>query len=89
MDVKDRTFDGGAVDTDGNDYTGCTFNSVQLRYGGGAHPSFDSCTFNGSVSWIFQGEAQRTIQFLQRIANDEGGEHFIADMFAKGKFYAD
>jgi hypothetical protein len=89
MDVIGRTYDGGIVDTDGNSFSGCTFNAVQLRYAGGEHPSFDGCTFNGEVSWIFQGEALRTIQFLQRVANDDGGEHFIADMFVKGKYYTD
>src|SRR4051812_36424101 len=89
MDVIGRTFDGGNVDTDSNSYSGCTFNSVQFRYAGGEHPSFDNCTFNGEVTWNFHGHALRTIQFLQRIANDEGGDRFIADMFAKGKYYVD
>jgi hypothetical protein len=89
MDVKDRTYDGGAVATDGTNFTGCTFNSVELHYAGGEHPFFDSCAFNGNVSWIFDGAALRTIQLLQRIANAEGGENFIADMFGKGKYYAD
>jgi hypothetical protein len=30
-----------------------------------------------------------TVQFLQRIANDEGGENFIADLFQKGKYFTE
>jgi len=87
MDVKDRTYDGGPVETDGNKFTGCTFNAVELRYGGGEHPFFDSCAFNGAVSWRFTEAALRTVQFLQRIANDEGGQAFIADLFEPGKYF--
>jgi hypothetical protein len=88
--VIGRTYDGGAsVETDGTTFTDCSFDSVQLVYRGGEHPLFDRCTFGDQVSWIFLGPALKTIQFLQRIANDEGGENFIADMFQKGKFFAD
>jgi hypothetical protein len=88
--VSGRTFDGQAsVETDGTTFDGCTFNSAQLIYRGGEHPAFERCTFGSDVSWMFQGPALKTIQLLQRIANDDGGEHFIADMFAKGKFFAD
>ena len=87
MDVRNRTYDGGSVETDGNAFTGCTFNEVELRYGGGDHPSFESCTFNGAVSWRFTEAALRTVQFLQRIGNDDGGQAFIADLFVPGKYF--
>jgi hypothetical protein len=86
--VTGRTYEGQDVDTDGITFNGCTFNSVRLVYRGGEHPLFEGCTFSG-VSWIFLGSALKTIQFLQRIVNDEGGERFIADIFQKGKYFAD
>jgi hypothetical protein len=87
--VTGRTFDGGEVKTDGTTFTECTFNGASLLYTGGEHPLFERCVFNEGVSWNFKGPALKTIQFLQRINNDDGGERFIADMFEKGKYYAD
>jgi hypothetical protein len=80
---------GEMVQTDGMAFVDCTFESAQLVYRGGEHPSFDRCRFGSDVSWHFQGAALKTIQLLQRIGNDEGGERFIADVFQKGKFFAD
>jgi hypothetical protein len=89
-EVSGKTFDGGAlVETDGRSFTDCTFNSAVLIYRGGAHPYFDRCTFGTEVTWRFLGPALITIQFLQRIANDKGGEHFIAHLFQKGRYFAD
>ncbi|HEX5237504.1 MAG TPA: hypothetical protein VFW39_03460 [Sphingomicrobium sp.] len=88
--VTGRTFDQGeAVETDEKTFVECTFGPATLVYRGGEHPLFDRCAFGTDVSWTFLGPALKTIQFLQRIANDQGGEHFIADMFQKGKFFAD
>jgi hypothetical protein len=77
------------VDTDGRAFTDCTFDSASLVYRGGEHPAFERCTFNGRVTWHFLGSALKTIQLLQRLANDEGGENFIAALFQKGTFFAD
>jgi hypothetical protein len=89
-EVSGRAFDGGEeVETDGKSFTDCTFESAKLVYSGGDHPFFERCTFGANVSWHFRGPALKTIQFLQRINGDEGGERFIADMFEKGKYYAD
>ena len=88
-EISGRTFDGESVETDGKTFTGCSFSSTVLIYRGGAHPFFDRCTFGADNSWSFLGPALKTIQFLQRIANDDGGEHFVADLFQKGKFFAD
>lgn len=88
--VTGRTYDGQEnVETDDATFTDCVFNSARLVYRGGEHPFFESCTFGTDVSWIFLGPALRTIQFLQRIANDDGGENFITDMFQKGKYFTD
>ena len=88
--VAHRTFDHGEfVETDGRTFTNCTFDSAALVYRGGEHPFFDSCTFGADVTWRFLGPALTTIRFLQRIANDEGGENFIANLFEKGKYFAD
>ena len=87
--VTGETFDDVEVETDGKTFTDCTFNSASLLYTGGEHPLFERCKFNQDVSWNFHGPALRTIQFLQRINNDDGGEAFVADMFQQGKYYAD
>ena len=88
--VDGRTFDGGEmVETDGRAFTDCTFNSAVLVYRGGAHPFFERCTFGQDVSWRFRGPGLLTVQFLQRIANDAGGEHFIASLFEKGRYFDD
>jgi len=89
-DVSGRIFDGRElIETDGKTFTDCTLNSATLVYRGGEHPTFERCGFGADVSWHFLGPALKTIQFLQRIANDQGGEHFIAALFEKGKFFAD
>ena len=89
-DVRGREFDGReTVETDGTSFTDCNFKSAVLVYRGGVHPFFESCTFGRDVSWRFLGPALTTIQFLQRIVNDEGGENFIASIFAKGKYFED
>jgi hypothetical protein len=88
--VTGRAFgQGELVETDGKTFTECSFNSAMLAYRGGEHPLFDRCSFDSGVTWHFFGPALKTIQFLQRIANDQGGENFIADIFQKGKFFAD
>ena len=89
-EVTGRSFGGGEmVETDGKTFTDCTFNSAQLVFRGGEHPFFERCTFGSDVSWRYLGPALKTIQLLQRIANDQGGENFIASLFEKGKFFAD
>lgn len=89
-EVSGRTFEGlEPVETDGKTFKDCTFDSAALIYRGGEHPFFDSCSFGRETSWRFLGPALKTIQFLQRIANDQGGEGFIADLFENGKFFAD
>ena len=89
-EVTGRAFGAGEmVETDGKTFTECTFDSAALVYRGGEHPLFERCTFNGGTNWRFLGPALKTIQLFQRIGNDQGGEHFIADIFQKGKFFAD
>lgn len=85
--VTDRTFSGEEVETDGLTFTKCSFNSSVLVYRGGEHPLFERCHFGPEVSWRFLGPALLTVQFLQRIANDDGGETFIARLFAKGTYF--
>ena len=88
-EMNGRTFGDELVETDGNSFTDCTFNSSVLVYRGGAHPFFDRCTFAGNTSWRFLGPALKTIQFHQRIAQDDGGENFVGALFEKGKVFAD
>lgn len=79
----------GSVETDGKRFVDCTFTNAVLIYRGGEHPMFERCTFSGSIGWDFLGSAKTTIQFLQRIANDAGGDKFIARLFAKGHYLDD
>jgi len=88
-EISGRTFGQEMVDTDGTSFTECTFNSTVLVYRGGEHPFFDRCTFAADTSWRFLGAALKTIQFLQRIGNDPGGENFVGSLFEKGKIFAD
>ena len=87
--VSGRSFSGEDVETDGKTFTDCSFKAAGLVYRGGEHPLFERCSFGPGVTWRFLGPALKTIQLLQRIANDQGGENFIADLFEKGKFFAD
>jgi hypothetical protein len=88
--VTGRTFDGQEmIETDGTTFTDCAINSAVLVYRGGEHPLFEKCSFGSEVSWRFAGAALLTVQFLQRIVNDEGGENFIADLFQKGKYFSE
>ena len=88
-EVRDRTFTGGEkVPTDDRKFIGCNFESGSLCYSGGVHPVFERCSF-GEVGWYFEGDALRTIQFLQMIRNSEGGGGFIEDMFLPGKFFSE
>lgn len=85
-EIRDRIFTGDeAVETDGNTFIGCNFESASLRYGGGAHPVFENCTF-GDIGWYFTDSALRTIQLLQQINDVETGGTFIADMFKPGNY---
>jgi hypothetical protein len=85
-DVRGRTFTGGEqVQTDDTNFVDCIFESAQLRYGGGALPTFAGCSF-GQAKWYFEGPALRTVQLLQAFANQEGGRPFVDDLFRPGHF---
>jgi len=85
-EVRGRTFTGGEkVPTDGKSFIDCTFESASFRYSGGAHPTFERCSF-GRVGWYFEDAALRTVQFLQMIRNSDGGQGFIDDLFQPGRF---
>ena len=85
--VSGRSFSGEEVETDGRTFTDCRFDKAVLVYRGGEHPLFERCNFGAEVSWRFLGPALLTVQFLQRIANDDGGENFIGRLFAKGTYF--
>ena len=89
-EVRGRTFTGGeAVQTDDTNFIDCAFESASLRYGGGALPTFEGCSF-GETGWYFEGAALRTIQLLQAFANQGGaGRGFVDDLFRPGNFIAE
>ena len=85
-EVRDRTFrNGEQVTTDGTTFINCRFESVQLRYGGGAHPMFQDCVFDDS-GWYFEDAALRTVQLVQALGNAESGRTFIDGLFAPGNY---
>jgi hypothetical protein len=85
VEIRGRTFSGGEkVETDGNVYLDCRFESASLRYSGGPHPSFTNCVFN-DTGWYFTDGALRTIQFLQIINASPGGSAFVSDLFLPDK----
>ena len=63
MLYKNKTFEGGSVDIDGNVYDGCNFKDCMLVYRGG------DWTFTGPTSFVnvscdFKGTANNTLQYL-------------------------
>lgn len=86
-EVRGRTFAGGEqVRVDDTSFIDCTFDGAQLRYGGGALPSFENCSF-ADASWYYEDAALRTIQLLQAFANQEGaGRAFVEDLFRPGNY---
>jgi hypothetical protein len=86
-DVRGRTFTGGEeVRMDGTNFIDCVFESASLRYGGGALPTFQGCSFV-QTGWYFEDAALRTIQLLQAFANQEGaGRAFVDDLFKPGNY---
>ena len=85
-EIRNRTYSANeTVETDGQTFVGCKFESASLCYDDGVHPIFDNCTF-GDIGWYFTGSALRTIQLLQQINDVETGGTFIADLFKPGNF---
>jgi hypothetical protein len=85
-EIRGQTFAGGEqIETDGKAFVDCTFDKAQLRYAGGAHPTFTGCGF-GETGWYFTDGALRTIQFLQQINMAEGGAQFIEGLFKPGQY---
>ena len=85
-EIRDRTYgEGEIVDTDGNTFIACTFNSSSLRYAGGALPLFEGCTFE-NMGWLFADSALRTIQLLQSLNNSGVGDAMIAELFKPGNY---
>ena len=85
-EIRKQTFTAGAtVETDGNTFIDCKFDSASLQYSGGPHPFFQNCE-SGDIGWYFAGPALRTIQLLQQINSSEAGAKLIADLFRPGNY---
>ena len=84
-ELRDRTFDGETLETDGNHYLDCAFRETTFVYRGGAHPRFDRCSFH-NCGWHFDGAALTTIQFLQQMQAAPGGGSLISQIFAPGAY---
>jgi hypothetical protein len=86
-EIREQSFK-EPVDTDGNHFIDCRFESSQLRFGGGLLPRFENCVFE-NVGWYFHGAALRTIQLLQMQNHEGQGEAFINELFRSGKVIRD
>ena len=84
-EVRDRTIAAAdPIDVDGMRFVNCTFEpGIRLRYGGGALPCFEGCTFT-EVGWFFTGAALRTIQLLQAQNANGEGQAFLDELFRPG-----
>jgi len=88
-EIRDRTFTKDEiVDTDGNTFIGCTFESASLRYAGGEHPLFEECRFE-NMGWYFTDSALRTIQLLQSLNNSGIADQLVGDLFKPGNYISD
>jgi hypothetical protein len=73
-----ETFEDQAEVVDGREFHHCTFNRCQLTYNGGVPPTFVGCSF-ADCTWLFDGPAGRTVEFLRAMYHGmgDGGRDLI------------
>ena len=80
-DYTNRTFQGGRVALDGNNFKGCTFANCELVYSGGIPPALSGCHFT-NFNMRFEGAAGNTVGFLKAMAAPSSGlQRVIRDTF--------
>ena len=59
-----NTYSGVKVSLDNQKYKDCTFTNCTIEYGGSGPISLEGCSFN-NCQWVFTGNAQNTLNFMQ------------------------
>lgn len=82
MKFEQRTFTGGRVDVDNNEFVTCQFNGTMLVYKGLGTLYAKECQFN-NVTWKFEGPASYTIAFLRAMYHElgESGRRLVERTF--------
>jgi hypothetical protein len=77
---EDRVFTNEVVDLDGNSFKDCTFKACKLVFNGVADPVLVGNRFDPACTYVFDGPALRTLQFLAALYID-GGAHLVEGTF--------
>lgn len=82
MKLEDRTYSGGRIEIDGNEFVNCQFNGTILAYKGVGPVVMSNCHFNG-VTWVFEGPASNTIGFMRAMFHElgESGRRLVERTF--------
>ena len=75
-----KTFNNQTINLDGNEYSQCTFRTCRLVYAGGPLPTFKDFNFD-NCSFELDGAADRTVAFLNSVAQIQGGASLLKSMF--------
>jgi hypothetical protein len=70
--IENQRFADRREPIDGNEYVDCRFDNVSLVYAGGPLPAFERCEFT-RYRLVLEGPAERTLAFLQAMADPESG----------------
>lgn len=79
IDVIDSRFEGVRLDLDDIRYVRCTFLRCEIVYRGGSF-GLENCHIDG-VTFIFEGAAGRTVEFLKDMSKTPGGADLIESTF--------
>lgn len=80
--VKDQSFDNRRIPIDGVRFVDCTSTPTKLIYRGEAPVEISGCTFD-SCTWVFEGAANETLQFLSTLSHRLGadGQNLVSAIF--------
>ena len=80
--VRDETFENRRIPIDGVRFEDCTFARTKLIYYGERPVEFSGCTFD-SCTWVFEGAANETLQFLSTLSLGLGqdGQNLVTAIF--------
>jgi len=80
--TRNQRFDNRRVPIDGIRFEDCTFTRTKLIYRGEAPVEFSGCTFD-SCTWVFEGAANETLQFLSTLGLGLGadGQNLVTAIF--------
>ncbi|MDC9727999.1 MAG: hypothetical protein PSN04_01560 [Methyloprofundus sp.] len=67
-----NTYSGVRVSLDNQSYEKCIFTNCTIEYAGTGPISLSGCSFN-NCQWLFTGDAQNTLNFMQVMYHQMGG----------------